>query len=76
MQIEGQKVLRKGHSRRHYGRVDASMTTRLSEDGTELLFESSIPVSKGYSDVRFVIPVQALPDLVRLAVERPQNSES
>jgi hypothetical protein len=52
------------------------MTTRLSEDGTELLFESSIPVSKGYSDVRFVIPVQALPDLVRLAVERPQNSES
>ncbi|MBP1804500.1 hypothetical protein [Rubellimicrobium aerolatum] len=76
MTLEGHKVLRKGHSRRRYGKVDASVTTRLSDDGTELLFESSIPVSKGFSDVCFVLPVGALPDLVRLAVERPQNSES
>lgn len=76
MQLDGHQVLRKGHTRRRYGRVDASVTTRLSEDGTELLFESKIPVSKGFSDVCFVLPVEALPDLVRLAVERRQNSES
>ncbi|WP_210526785.1 hypothetical protein [Rubellimicrobium arenae] len=76
MQLEGQRVLRKGHTRRRYGKVEANVTTRLSDDGTELLFESSIPVSKGWSDVCFVLPVEALPDLVRLAVTRPQNSES
>lgn len=76
MQLEGHQVLRKGHSRRRYGRVNASVTTRLSEDGTELLFESSIPVSKGFSDVCFALPVEALPELVRLAVKRRQNSES
>jgi hypothetical protein len=76
MQLEGHTVLRKGHTRRRYGKVDAGVTTRLSADGTELLFESKIPVSKGFSDVCFVLPVEALPDLVRLAVERRQNSES
>jgi hypothetical protein len=76
MQLDGHQVLRKGHTRRRYGRVDASVTTRLSEDGTELLFESKIPVSKGFSDVCFVLPVESLPDLVRMAVERRQNSES
>ncbi len=76
MQLEGNQVLRKGHTRRHYGKVDAALTTRLSEDGTELLFESSIPVSRGWSDVCFVLPVEALPDLVKLAIERRQNSES
>lgn len=74
MTLDGHQVLRKGHSRRRYGRVDAAVTTRLSEDGTELLFESSIPVSKGFSDVCFVLPVTALPDLVRLAVERPRDA--
>ena len=76
MQLEGHTVLRKGHTRRRYGKVDSSVTTRLSEDGTELLLESSIPVSKGFSDVCFVLPVEALPDLVKLAIERRQNSES
>ena len=76
MQLDGHRVLRKGHSRRRYGRVDAHVTTRLSEDGRELLFESSIPVSRGRSDVCFALPVDALPELVRLAVERRQNSES
>lgn len=76
MQLEGQRVLRKGHTRRRCGRVDAKVTTRLSEDGTELLLESSIPVSKGFSDVCFVLPVETLPELVRLAIERRQNSES
>lgn len=47
MQLEGNQVLRKGHTRRRYGKVDADVTTRLSEDGTELLFESKIPVSLG-----------------------------
>jgi hypothetical protein len=76
MQLEGHQVLRKGHTRRRYGKVDASVTTRLSDDGTELLFESSIPVSRGWSDVCFVLPVEALPDLVKIAIERRQNSES
>ena len=76
MQLEGNQVLRKGHTRRRYGKVDAKLSTRLSEDGTELLFESSIPVSRGWSDVCFVLPVEALPELVKLAIERRQNSES
>lgn len=76
MRLEGNQVLRKGHSRRRYGKVDANLSTRLSDDGTELLFESSIPVSRGWSDVRFVLPVEALSDLVKLAVGRRQNSES
>ena len=76
MQLEGHQILRKGHTRRRYGKVDARVTTRLNADGTELLFESSIPVSKGWSDVCFVLPVDALPDLMRLALERSQNKES
>jgi hypothetical protein len=76
MQLEGNQVLRKGHSRRRYGKVDAKVSTRLSEDGSELLFESKIPVSRGWSDVCFVLPVEALPDLVKLALDRRQNSES
>ncbi|HVG47542.1 MAG TPA: hypothetical protein VM899_05325 [Rubellimicrobium sp.] len=76
MQVEGNQVLRKGHSRRRYGKVDATLTTRLSDDGSELLFESRIPVSRGWSDVCFVLPVESLPDLVKLAIERRQNSES
>jgi hypothetical protein len=76
MQLNGHQVLRKGHTRRRYGKVDAGVTTRLSEDGTEILFESKIPVSKGFSDVCFVLPVEALPDLVRLGLGRVQNRES
>lgn len=76
MQLEGNQVLRKGHSRRRYGRVDAALTTRLSADGTEILLESSIPVSGGFSDVCFVLPVDALPDLVRLGLSGRQNSAS
>ncbi len=76
MQLEGHRVLRKGHSRRRYGTVDALVTTRLNDDGSEIVFESSIPVSKGWSDVCFVLPVEALPELIRLALERRQNSES
>ncbi len=76
MQLEGHRVLRKGHSRRRYGNVDAQVTTRLNDDGSEIVFESSIPVSKGWSDVCFVLPVEALPELMRLALERRQNSES
>ncbi|TNC68055.1 hypothetical protein [Rubellimicrobium roseum] len=76
MQLDGHRVLRKGHTRRRYGAVDAGVTTRVSDDGRELLFESSIPVSKGFSDVRFVLPVEALPELMRLALGPRQNSES
>ena len=76
MQLEGHTVLRKGHTRRRYGKVNAGVTTRLSADGTEILFESSIPVSKGFSDVCFVLPLDALPKLVKLGLSRPQNSES
>lgn len=76
MHLEGNSVLRKGHSRRRYGKVDANVLASLSEDGKELRFESSIPVSSGLSDVRFVLPVEALSDLVRLAVAGRQNSES
>ncbi|TNC50476.1 hypothetical protein FHG66_08240 [Rubellimicrobium rubrum] len=76
MQLEGHRVLRKGHTRRRYGKVDAQVTTRLNDDGSEIVFESSIPVSKGWSDVCFVLPVDALPELMRLALERRQNSES
>ncbi len=75
MQLEGHKVLRKGHTRRRYGKVDARVTTRMNDEGTELLFESSIPVSKGWSDVCFVLPVEMLPELVRLALEGRQNSD-
>ncbi len=73
MQLEGQKVLRKGHTRRRYRKVDAGVTTRLSEDGTEILFETSVPVSKGFSDVCVVLPVERLADLVRLAVAKPER---
>lgn len=72
MHLEGQKVLRKGHTRRRYGAVDTGVTTRLSADGTEILFETSIPVSKGFSDVCVVLPVEALPDLVKLGLSRGQ----
>ena len=70
MMLEGQRVLRKGHSRRRYGTVDAALRARLSEDGTEILLESSIPFSRVFSDVCFVLPVEAVPDLVRLALTR------
>ncbi len=73
MQLEGQKVLRKGHTRRRYRNVDAGVTTTLSADGTEILFETSVPVSKGFSDVCVVLPVERLADLVRLAVARPER---
>ena len=76
MQLEGQRALRKGHTRRRYGKVEASVTTRLSEDGTELLFETSIPVSKGFSDVCVVVPVESLPDLVRLGLSRGRTVEA
>ena len=70
MQLEGPKALRKGHTRRRYGKAETNVTTRLSDDGSELLFETSIPVSKGFSDVCVVLPVEALPDLVRLGLSR------
>ncbi len=79
MEIQGSQVFRSGRSRPTYGRVQASVSARLSDDGEELLIESSIPVSKGFSDVCFVLPVDALPELVRLGLTRgaaPQNSES
>jgi hypothetical protein len=49
------------------------VTTRLSADGTEFLFETSVPVSKGFSDVCVVLPVERLADLVRLAVAKPER---
>ena len=73
MQLEGQKVLRKGRTRRRYRDVDAGVTTKLSADGTEFLFETSVPVSKGFSDVCVVLPVERLADLVRMAVSRPDR---
>jgi hypothetical protein len=78
MEIQGSQVFRSGRSRPTYGRVQASVSARLSEDGEELLIESSIPVSKGFSDVCFVLPVDALPELVRLGLSKgaAQNSES
>jgi hypothetical protein len=72
MQLEGQKVLRKGSTRRRYRTVDAGVSTRLSDDGSEILFETSVPVSKGFSDVCVVLPVERLADLVRMAVARPE----
>ena len=74
MRFEKDRVLRKGHSRRRYGAVDAAVTARLSEEGDELLLESRIPVSRGWSDVCFVLPVDALPDLVRLALARQSSA--
>jgi hypothetical protein len=44
----------------------------LSADGTEFLFETSVPVSKGFSDVCVVLPVERLADLVRMAVAKPE----
>lgn len=79
MKIEGSQVFRSGRSRATYGRVKGSVSARLSEDGDELLIESSIPVSKGFSDVCFVLPVDALPELVRIGLAKGQplqNSES
>ena len=80
MDIQGSQVFRSGRSRPTYGRVGGLVTARLSEDGEELLIESSVPVSKGHSDICFVLPVAALPDLVRLGLARSpldaQNSES
>ena len=80
MDIPGSQVFRSGRSRPTYGRVSGRVSARLSEDGEELLIESSIPVSKGVSDVCFVLPVAALPELVRLGLTgqeaSPQNSES
>jgi hypothetical protein len=70
MQIEGSQVFRSGRSRPTYGRIEGQVTARLSEDGTGVLIESSIPVSKGFSDVCFVLPVDTLPDLMRLALTR------
>lgn len=72
MQLEGQKVLRKGSTRRRYRAVDAGVSTRLSDDGSEFLFETSVPVSKGFSDVCVVLPVERLADLVRMAVAKPE----
>lgn len=70
MQIEGSQVFRSGRSRPTYGRIAGEVSARLSDDGTEVLIESSIPVSKGFSDVCFVLPVDTLPDLMRLALTR------
>ena len=79
MRIQGSQVFRSGRSRATYGRVQGTVSARLSDDGAELLIESSIPVSKGFSDVCFVLPVDALPELVRLGLAKSQpaqNSES
>lgn len=82
MEIQGSQVFRSGRSRPTYGRVQGSVTARLSDDGDELLIESSVPVSKGFSDICFVLPVGALPELVRLGLAKglaqqpAQNSES
>ncbi len=70
MQLEGSQVLRSGRTRATYGLVEGSVSARLSDDGSEILIESSIPVSKGWSDVCFVLPVETLPDLMKLAIAR------
>ena len=75
MQLQGSQVLRSGRTRPTYGRVEASVTARLSDDGQEILIESSIPVSKGWSDVCFVLPVGTLPDLLKLAITRAPATE-
>ena len=63
MQVRRQPGPPEGPSRRRYGKVARLRRTsdRLSEDGTELLFESEIPVSQGWSDVCFVLPVESCP---------------
>lgn len=69
MELEGSQVFRSGRTRPTYGRVPGAVSARLSDDGQEVLIESSIPVSRGFSDVCFVLPVATLPDLLRLALE-------
>lgn len=73
MEIQGSRTLRRGRTRSRYGRVDHAVSARLSEDGTEVLIESSIPVSSGWSDVCIVLPVAQVPELVRIALGERSN---
>ena len=74
VEIKDSRIFRGAHTGKNYVRVNGPVRARVGSDGKSIMLEGSIPVTKGQSDVGFQLPLDAVVDLVRLALEARQTS--